>query len=152
MTRLTNDPVVREIKLNKHFPFMYDNFVVSSQRELFLLLEEQNGIIDALKFDFLIYKYGYPNDEVGHPLMKFGLGFYGFYEVSNSPWVEETKLHNRSHPRHSDEFYKLERHFVVKFKDVTLEVIARDYRQIELTKGEFFSIINNEIDSIRNVM
>lgn len=41
---------------------------LNSQHELFLLLKKRDDHIDALKFDFLVYKYGYPNDEVGHPL------------------------------------------------------------------------------------
>lgn len=87
MTNQEEKPEVREVTLKKEYRFMYENFIVSSQQNLYLLLEEDNEIIDALKFNFLIYKFGYPNDEVleSHPMYKFGLSFYGLYEVINSP-------------------------------------------------------------------
>ena len=62
---------------------MYENFVVSRQQNFYVLLEESNNKIDALKFDPIIYKYGYPIDEVSHPLSKYGLGFYGLFKVDN---------------------------------------------------------------------
>lgn len=142
---------VKEITLKKHYRFMFENFVISSQRELFLLLEENDGVIDSLKFNFSIYKYGYPNDEVGHPLMKFGLGFYGFYEVFNSPWIEDIKINNRSHPSHSDDAFKRKRHFIAKFKDVTLEVIADKYEEVQITKDEFINIVKKEIEYIKEI-
>ena len=85
------EPKVIEIKLKKDYRFMYENFLISGQQELYLMLEENNGIIDLLKFNFKVYKYGYPNDEAmgSHPMAKFGLGFYGLFEVLNSPWRSE---------------------------------------------------------------
>lgn len=86
---------VTEVSVSKDYAFMYENFIVSSQQKLFLLLEQTDSVIDSLQFDFLIYKYSYPNDEVSHPLSKYGLGSYGLFEVTNSPWVTELKDNNR---------------------------------------------------------
>ena len=74
-----------EVSLNKDYQFMYEGFVVSSQQTLFLLLTQKYDKIDALKFDFLLYKYGYPNDEASHPLAIYGLRSYGLFKVDNSP-------------------------------------------------------------------
>lgn len=142
----TNQPVVTEIALKKEYRFMYENFVISSQQQLYLLLEENKGIIDVLRFDpCSIYKYGYPNDEVPHPLQRYGLGFYGFFEVRKSKWIEEIKANNRSHSRHSDSLFEKDRHFIAKFKDVTLEVIADGYQEIQMTREELNEIIATQL-------
>ena len=52
MAEQDNKPEVREISLKKEYKFMYWNFLISSQHDLYLLLEEENGVIDTLKFDF----------------------------------------------------------------------------------------------------
>ncbi len=135
---------VIEIELAKHFRFMYSNFVISSQQKLYLLLAKKENEIDVLEFDFSVYKYGYPNDEVGHPLMKFGLGFYGFYEVLNSKWIEKLRINNSYHPRHSDVIYNKKKHYVAKFKDVTLEIISYNYELKTLPKSFFSNMLNEQ--------
>jgi len=141
-------PIVKEIQLDKHFSFMYSNFVVSSQLDLYLLLARAEDNIDVLEFDFLVYKYGYPNDEVSHPLMKYGLGFYGFFEILNSPWIEESRVNNSTHPRHTDSMLQDHRHFVAKFKDVTIEVIAQNYELKTLPINFFTDFIKEQIDNL----
>ncbi|MFI1770284.1 hypothetical protein [Thalassobellus citreus] len=146
-----SEPVVVEIKLEKHFRFMYENFVISSQQELYLLLEEKDGVIDLLCFNSLsIYKYGYPNDEIGHPLQKFGLGFYGFFEVKNSEWINEIEKMNSAHPRHVKGLSTDRKHYVAKFKDVTLEVICKSYELKQMTKTELDGIITEQMNYINN--
>jgi len=93
---------VTEVSLSKDYAFMYENFIVSSQHKLLLLLEQTADVIDTLQFDSLIYKYGYPNDEVSHPLSKYGLGLYGLFKVTNSPWIIELRDNNRQHSGHTD--------------------------------------------------
>jgi len=137
-------PKVIEIELEKHFRFMYSNFVISSQQQLYLLLALKEYDIDVLVFDFSVYKYGYPNDEVGHPLMKYGLGIYGFYEVLNSKWVEKLRINNSFHCRHSDEIFNKKKHYVAKFKDVTLEVISYNYELKTLSKSFFSNMLNEQ--------
>lgn len=135
---------ISEIKLKKDYAFMYENFIVSSQQTLYLFLENKEEKIEALKFDFLVYKYGYPNDEVAHPLSKFGLGFYGFYKVDFSPWINEIIDINKQHEKHSENHFKIYEHFIIKFKDVTLEVISQKYEEVTLTKTEIENIITQQ--------
>ena len=123
---------------------MYSNFVISSQHKLYLLLAQKENNIDVLEFDFSVYKYGYPNDEVGHPLMKYGLGPYGFYEVLNSKWIEKLRINNSSHSKHSDEIFNKKKHYVAKFKDVTLEVISYNYELKTFPKNYFSNILNDQ--------
>ncbi|GEM_PF-1694244 len=136
---------VTEVSLKKRYKFMYENFIVSSQQNLFLLLEKNDDKIDAIEFNFSIYKYGYPNDEIGHPLSQYGLGFYGIYIVHNSPWIEELRSLNSAHPRHDDSSYENRKHYVVKFKDVTLEVICHDMKEIQLSKEDLSAFVNTEL-------
>jgi hypothetical protein len=147
----SNEPKVNEIKLKKDYKFMYENFLVSGQRDLYLLLEESEGLINALRFNFLIYKYGYPNDEAmaAHPMTKYGLGFYGLFEVLNSPWIIEIRDSNRIHPRHNDSMYNDYKHYIARFKDVTLDVICSKMEELQMTKGQLIEIVNKEIEFIK---
>jgi hypothetical protein len=58
-----NDPIVREVKLQKAYSFQYENFVLATQQELYLLLEKEATCVRALRFRFSSFKYGGPNDE-----------------------------------------------------------------------------------------
>ncbi|HYV92462.1 MAG TPA: hypothetical protein VE978_11780 [Chitinophagales bacterium] len=124
---------------------MYENFVVNTQRELYLLLEEDKGIVDVLKFDFLIYKYGYPNDEgLGvHPMIKFGLGFYGFYVVENSTWISEMK---KKRPKTSFDLFADYKHYIITFKDVTVDVIGKKYEEVKLTNEQIHELVNLQLN------
>ena len=136
---------VAEISLKKDYAFMYGNCIVSSQQKLFLVLEQADGLIDTLQFDFSIYKYGYPNDEVSHPLSKYGLGSYGLFQVTNSPWVTELRDNNRQHHRHTDNSFDGYKHYVARFKDVTVEVICTSMKEIQLAKSELFVFLDEQI-------
>jgi hypothetical protein len=140
--------IVTEVILKKNYAFMYENFVVASQRKLFLLLEQTDNIIDTLQFDFLIYKYGYPNDEVSHPLSKFGLGPYGLFKVTNSPWITELKNINRQHHRHSDSLFDKDQHYIAKFKDVTVEIICTKMEETQITKSDLLKILDEQINNL----
>lgn len=140
---------IKEVKLKKEYAFMYENFVVSSQQVLYVLLEESNDKIDALKFDVVIYKYGYPNDEVSHPLSRFGLGPYGFYEVINSEWIKEIRNNNRSHPRHADSLFERDKHYVARFKDVTVEIICSKFEEVQLAKEDLISFVTEQTSYLK---
>jgi hypothetical protein len=148
------DPIVKEIALKRKYKFMYENQIIANHHELFLLVELQEKepvntkLIPCLKFRYSIYKFGYPNDEVGHPMMKYGLGFYGLFEVFNSPWINECMMNNRTHPSHRDEFFDKERHFIAKFKDHTFEIIASEFAEIEVEKNKLISMVEDGINSI----
>jgi hypothetical protein len=138
-----------KITLENDYDFMHENFIISSQQNLFLFLEENNGIIEALNFEFKVYKYGYPNDEVGLTSKIPGVAIYGISEVFNSNWINELMINNRSHPRHQDKFYSNYKHYVVRLKEVTLEVICQNYEIVKITKEEFNEIINTELQYIK---
>jgi len=141
----SSDQTASKVILENNYDFMYENFIISSQRTLYLLLENKDGIIDALRFDFKIYKYGYPNDEVDLPSKISNIANYGMSEVFNSKWINELMINNRSHSQHSDSFYSNYKHYVIRFKDVTLEVISQKYEIVKMTKEEINKIITNEL-------
>ncbi len=140
-------PEITEIDLKKNYHFMYENFVIATQNESYLLLEKKDEIISALKFDSIVIKYGGPNDEGrgAHPLTKHGSLLYGLYEVKNSPWLKEQMVGNRTHPRHSDSLFKNRKHYIACFKDVMFEVTCKSYEEVELTQKEVLELIENEI-------
>jgi hypothetical protein len=83
-----------------------------------------------VRFDHVTAHYfGMPNDEAisGHPLYKQGLQPYGYFEVTDSAWLDELERMNRVHPCHKKEHYTGVRHFIFTFHDTTLEVLARGY-------------------------
>lgn len=69
-------PRVLPVKLRRQYKFMYENFVVATQYDVYLLLEMNDDTLNCLRFNSSrLMKYGSPNDEAigGHPLCKFGL-------------------------------------------------------------------------------
>lgn len=140
---------IKEVTLKKEYAFMYENFVISSQHTLYLLLEENNDKIDALKFDTILFKYGYPNDEVSHPLDKFGLGSYGFFEVNNSEWIKEIRNINKSHPRHTDSLFDRDKHYIAKFKDITIEIICTKFEEVVVTKEDLTNFLKEQISYLQ---
>ena len=143
-------PEIIELELSDKYKFMYENFLVSTQHDTYLMLEENEGIVDALKFLGSTIKYGSPNDEGrgAHPLTKFGKLLYGFYEVKNSPWIREQMIGNRYHPSHSDSMFSDTKHYVVCFKDVMFEASCRGYELVKLTKEEIISLVSSEVANL----
>ena len=89
----------------------------------------------------LQHTFGYPNDEAlgMHPLYKFGLAFYAFNEVINSPYVADIANRNDKQFPGSKERYLKFRHWVVTFHDETLEVVglsAKVIGTIEAASGD----------------
>ena len=110
-----------KIELEKDYDFMYENFIVSSQQNLYVLLEENDGILELLNFEFKIYKYGYPNDEVGLPSKIKGIEIYGISEVHNSEWIKELKANLTDE---TATFMDKTRHFIVPLQDDRLQSIS----------------------------
>src|SRR5437879_8060505 len=63
---------------------------------------------------YLHIRHGYPNDEAlgAHRLTKYGLGFYGVFQVDRSPLVEEIEKRNAIHPRHIKGMFLSHRHWI----------------------------------------
>lgn len=72
-------------------------------------------------------KIGSPNDEVlhGHPLWGSGLEFYRAHEVKNSSWIAELMQVDRAHEGFDESQWTGRRHFVLTFRDETLECVAK---------------------------
>lgn len=88
---------------------------------------EGAGDVEARFSGVCAFYRGAPNDEAlgGHRLWGKGLRHYSFQEVLNSDWIAELERRNRVHPRHSADVFNSLRHFVVTFKDETVECVAR---------------------------
>lgn len=143
-------PVVKEIELGREYDFSYENFVLVTQHEVYLLIEKSDGYIYGIKFRSRLVKYGSPNDEArgGHPLTKFGLGFYGFFEVENSPWIREQIELNKVHPRHSDSLFSGLSHYVACFQDVMLEITSKSYEEFKMSQEELSSVLKEQVSNL----
>jgi len=102
----------------------------ASEHELFVayLVGPDAEKTAVLRFNSWCHKFGYPNEEVlnGHPLYEYGLQFYDFHVVENSPWIAEMRGHNRAHPHHADWLFADLKHWVITFHDTTLEVVGKE--------------------------
>ncbi|EHH1079231.1 hypothetical protein [Vibrio parahaemolyticus] len=146
----TNKPEVIELDLSNEYKFMCENFVIATQSSTYLLLEQRNERIHAIKFLGATIRYGSPNDEGrgAHPLSEFSPLLYGCYEVKNSPWIKEQMIGNRQHPNHSDDLFFNKKHFIACFKDVMFEASCRDYELVELSKEQVTELVAYEIDEL----
>ncbi|HSS97248.1 MAG TPA: hypothetical protein VLK33_09470 [Terriglobales bacterium] len=90
--------------------------------------ESLEGRVALLRFDGVLYVCcGHPNDEAlaGHPLAKYGLQHYEFFEVGDSPLIAEIEERNKVHRLHRSGMYSSRfKHWIVTFHDETLEVVA----------------------------
>ena len=147
---LGTTPKVVKIQLSKQYRFMYENFVVATQSAVYLMLEKTNDTVNLLCFNSWQLKYGSPNDEArgGHPLWQFGMGFYGFYEVLDSPWIHEQMVANRVHDKHLDSHFKELRHFIACFKDVMVEVTCRSFDEQTMSVADFNTLIRFELEKL----
>ena len=124
---------------------MYENFTLNTQSELYLMLEESKGIVSTLKFDFLVFKYGYPNDEgLGqHPMAEFGLRWYDFFLVTNSTWINEMK---ERRPAGSYDLFENYEHYIITFKDITLDIVSKKFEEVELTNEQIHDLVNLQLN------
>ena len=85
--------------------------------------------------------------------MKKKLGISTLLPANPKPlsnWIKELMINNRSHSRHSDSLFKDREHYIIRFKDVTLEVIARKYSEVELSRKNIEDFLNKEIGYLTN--
>jgi hypothetical protein len=143
-------PNVQQVELSRNYSFMYENFVLATQTETYLLLGKNDRSVYALRFDSPNCRYGGPNDEAhgGHPLTKYGLGIYGLYEVENSPWIAEMKVANRVHPNHSDSLFEGKKHYVACFKDVKFESVRRSMSEVILSQEEVVALVIGQLNEL----
>lgn len=135
-----------EIDLGDDFRFMYENFIVATQHKLYLVPEQRGENIRCVTFDFLQFQYGYPNDEAPQ---KCGVSGYGLFEVHRSPLIASLERQNRSHASHDPSHYNSYRHFVVRFKDVSLDVVSRAYSTEILSSAQFDALLKRELQFVK---
>lgn len=128
-------------------------FVISNEHDVkvvYILANRNNDEDDmdefaVITFDsFNQFKFGQPNDEVidGHPFAKYGLSAYSFYEVENSPWIEELRIMNSVHHRHSDKLFEGLKHIIATFHDRTFEIVCEKYTFNIFKNCTFNKIVN----------
>lgn len=144
---MSKKPIITELTLSKEYRFLYENFMIATQGELYLLLENRAGRIDTLKFDFVLYKYGYPNDEgLGvHPMAQYGLRSYGLFRVDNSVWIG--KLRERK-AKTSWDLFEGRQHYIITFKDVTLDIISKGFEELTLTEAQIMELTQRQINHL----
>jgi len=100
----------------------------------------ESGSTAVLHFEgVLYYAMGYPNDEAlnAHPLFAKGLGLYDFHVVENSPLIADLDRRNQVHERHvGGDYMKRFRHWIITFRDETLEVVATNARFLRISEKE----------------
>jgi hypothetical protein len=80
---------------------------------------------------YLILKCGYPNEEIYMHYEYYIQGSmkkYRLYEILESEWIKQLNVMNKAHPRHTDELFKGERHFIILFEDEVFECVATSYK------------------------
>jgi hypothetical protein len=119
---------------NEHSLFLLYYYQHPDENILNVLIPSERNVtkdqgIAIISFEiYIVYKFGYPNDEVlqAHPYYNLGLSPYDLFEVVGSEWIEKIEKMNRIHPYHQPARYLLFKHFIITFKDSTFECIARD--------------------------
>ncbi len=87
------------------------------------------GVI-TLKFKiYLKYIFGIPGNETieGHPYSKFGMKSYSFYELKESPLINEVQSIEKGHPYFDEKKWTKYKHYIITFHDNMFECIAQDY-------------------------
>jgi hypothetical protein len=91
--------------------------IFSDTDDLLVSYESDSQDFVIIRFEFCIeHQLTSINDEglEKHPYAKLGLNFYSFHEIINSPEIEKW------------EALKI-KHFILTFKDNTLDVLARSF-------------------------
>jgi hypothetical protein len=138
---------VQEIELGKTYRFMYENFIIATQHDLYLVLEKTD-LVNVIKFSGAQFKYGGPNDEArqNHELFKKGLGLYGMYRVDNSIWALE---HSKKCTLGEIKNFTLPVHYVVCFKDVMLEVLCRrGFEELDMTVEQVNALVLEQLSML----
>jgi hypothetical protein len=102
-----------------------------------VVLDTKDVDVDVSFRGVRAFYFGAPNDEAldGHRLWGRGLSLLSFQEVHPSDWIAELQNRNRVHPQHSAQSFTKLRHFIVTFKETTLECVANELEVSHSLKG-----------------
>jgi len=129
--------------------------ILSADSDLFVAYilsesNEQNEVFRVVKYEGVLqHTFGYPNDEAlgAHPLYKFGLKYYSFNIVDNSPYLKELDKRNSSiFPESKGAYCERFQHWIATFHDETLEVIGSS---VEFVGSEVARNAHEAISKIR---
>ena len=82
----------------------------------------------------LVYKFGYPNNEVSHytnVAKAIEAEDLVLYKLKDTEWIKSIIKLNSNHPKHSDKLFESFYHFLIFFEDNTFECLATDYKIIQ---------------------
>jgi hypothetical protein len=107
-------------------------FVLSKKENVVELFFEDVKI----KFcDIVVFKCGYPNEEVYMHLEFYteqNLKKYHLYEILGSEWIKSLNDLNKVHPKDNGQLFKNDRHFTILFEDEVFECIAHSFDVVTL--------------------
>ena|SRR5690606_5599087 len=135
--------------------------VISNENYLYLIFykdisQQSNNKYDdkyIMKFDlYLKYNFGIPNNEslYHHPYNKLGIESYSFYELKQSPLLEEMKSIEKQHPYYNENNWLGYKHFIITFHDSMFECIAKDYKLISINDKQrletMYELLSGNLD------
>ena len=91
------------------------------------------GNVHLVFLECLIFKCGYPNEEIYMHYdyyTRFSMKKNILYELIESDWLNELRVMNSVHLRHSDSIFENDKHFIILFEDEVFECIATSYKLI----------------------
>ncbi len=115
-------------------------FYVSGQKDTEMTL--------ALFRNYASYKFGLPREDCipNHPLYKYGLERFGFFEAGDSSWIKEIKKINKEDHAFSKEYFDNLKHYIFTFHDSTFECVSKDFSIHKLAGKSKIEIINKAFE------
>src|SRR6266498_5976886 len=101
--------VQEELKLEEFATDFYSSNLCKTENDVILNF----GNVKLIFKDCLIFKCGYPNEEIYMHYDYYTQGSmkkYRLYELKESKWIKGVMTMNRVHARHTDEMFKRDRH------------------------------------------
>jgi len=91
--------------------------------------QEDSQVIAVCFRDYVKYSFGSPNNELlgVHPYSLMGIGANSFYEMKDSPLVEEQRNLAKKHPYYDNERWNGYRHFIITFHEKMFECVAMGF-------------------------
>jgi hypothetical protein len=110
-----------------------------------MLVRGDSGNLPVAVIEFVrpyAHLFGPPNDEaiIGHPLASRGLHPCGRFTVEGSSWIRALERMNAVHPRHAAERFRRLSHYIVTFRDSTVECAANDLAA-SLHRGSLHGVV-----------
>jgi hypothetical protein len=76
-------------------------------------------------------------------MAEFGLRWYDFFLVTNSTWINEMK---ERRPAGSYDLFENYEHYIITFKDITLDIVSKKFEEVELTNEQIHDLVNLQLN------